>query len=340
MKQVEKVSIGGYAFMLDKDASEAIGKYITELEAHYLSRDGGKEVMEGIEERIAELLLERCGKDRVAGVADVQYVMDIIGKPEKIEEEDPGPEQGGERPRKKLYRDLENKRLGGVCSGLAAYFGSDVAVWRLVFSIVTLVIFFGGASHGVWSLFGFVIYAILWLAMPPAKTARERWAMKGDGETADDIVRNIETGAREMGAAAEQMVKSDGFKSLFHVFLVIIGFALLVAGSSGLAALTAVGIGGTTLFGAQIQGWLNELSTMAPGYMDLLATPWIFALVVLAVVLPLIGLIWGGVQMIFNLKKPSWRPGLVVFVLWLMVLVALAVVCVMFGVSTGALFWV
>ena len=340
MKQVEKVSIGGYAFMLDKDASEAIGKYITELEAHYLSRDGGKEVMEGIEERIAELLLERCGKDRVAGVADVQYVLDIIGKPEKIEEEDPGPEQAGERPRKKLYRDLENKRLGGVCSGLAAYFGSDVAVWRLVFSIVTLVIFFGGASHGVWSLFGFVIYAILWLAMPPAKTARERWAMKGDGETADDIVRNIETGAREMGAAAEQMVKSDGFKSLFHVFLVIIGFALLIAGSSGLAALTAVGIGGTTLFGAQIQGWLNELSTMAPGYMDLLATPWIFALVVLAVVLPLIGLIWGGVQMIFNLNKPSWRPGLVVFVLWLMVLVALAVVCVMFGVSTGALFWV
>lgn len=340
MKQVEKVSIGGYAFMLDKDASEAIGKYITELEAHYLSRDGGKEVMEGIEERIAELLLERCGKDRVAGVADVQYVMDIIGKPEKIEEEDPDPEQAGERPRKKLYRDLENKRLAGVCSGLAACFGSDVAVWRLVFSIVTLVIFFGGASHGVWSLFGFVIYAILWLAMPPAKTARERWAMKGDGETADDIVRNIEAGAREMGAAAEQMVKSDGFKSLFHVFLVVIGFALLVAGSSGLAALTAVGIGGTTLFGAQIQGWLNELSTVAPGYMDLLATPWIFALVVLAVVLPLIGLIWGGVQMIFNLKKPSWRPGLVVFVLWLMVLVALAVVCVMFGVSTGALFWV
>ena len=340
MKQVEKVSIGGYAFMLDKDASEAIGKYITELEAHYLSRDGGKEVMEGIEERIAELLLERCGKDRVAGVADVQYVMDIIGKPEKIEEEDPDPEQAGERPRKKLYRDLENKRLAGVCSGLAACFGSDVAVWRLVFSIVTLVIFFGGASHGVWSLFGFVIYAILWLAMPPAKTARERWAMKGDGETADDIVRNIEAGAREMGAAAEQMVKSDGFKSLFHVFLVVIGFALLVAGSSGLAALTAVGLGGTTLFGAQIQGWLNELSTVAPGYMDLLATPWIFALVVLAVVLPLIGLIWGGVQMIFNLKKPSWRPGLVVFVLWLMVLVARAVVCVMFGVSTGALFWV
>lgn len=326
--------------MLDKDASEKIAAYIGELEAHYLSRDGGKEVMEGIEERIAELLLERCGKDGVAGVADVQYVIDILGRPEKIEEDDPEPEQAGEKPRKKLYRDLENKRLGGVCSGLAAYFGGDVAIWRLVFSLVTLVIFFGGAAHGVWNISGFAVYGVLWLAMPAAKTARERWAMRGEGGTADDIVRNIETGAREMGAAAEQVVKSDGFKNLLRVFLVVIGFALLIAGSSGLAAVTAFGIGGTTLFGPQIQGWLNDLSLAAPGYMDLLATPWIFTLVVLAVILPLIGLIWAGVQMIFNIKKPaSWNPGLVIFVLWLMVVVALVVISVMFGWSTGALFW-
>lgn len=327
--------------MLDKDASEKIAGYIGELEAHYLSRAGGKEVMEGIEERIAELLLERCGKDRVASAADVQYVIDILGRPEKIEEEDPGPEPAGEKPRKKLFRDMENVRLGGVCSGLAAYFGGDVAVWRLVFSIVTLVIFFGGASHDVWNISGFVVYGVLWLAMPAAKTARERWAMKGEGGTADDIVRNIETGAREMGVAAEQVVKSDGFKTILRIFLVVIGFALLIAGSTGLAALTAVGVGGTTLFGAQVQGWLNDLSLAAPGYMDLLATPWIFALVVLAVVLPFIGLIWGGVQMIFDLKKPtSWRPGLVIFVLWLMVIVALVVITVMFGMSTGSLFWV
>lgn len=326
--------------MLDKDASEKIAAYIGELEAHYLSRDGGKEVMEGIEERIAELLLERCGKDGVAGIADVQYVIDILGRPEKIEEDDPEPEQADEKPRKKLYRDMENKRLGGVCSGLAAYFGGDVAVWRLVFALVGLITFFGGVEHGVWSLTVPVVYCILWVAMPPANTARERWAMKGDGGTADEIVRNIEKGAREMGAAAEQVVKSDGFKNLFRVFLVVIGFALLIAGTSGLAALTAFGLGGTTLFGAQIQGWLNELSTAAPGYTDLLATPWFLVLVILAVLLPFIGLIWGGVQMIFDIKKSAtWRPGLVIFVLWLMVIVALVVVSVMFGVSTGALFW-
>ena len=325
--------------MLDKEASEKIGQYITELEAHYLSRPEGKEVMESIEERIAELLLERCGKDRVASTADVQYVIDIIGRPEKIEENDPEPEQSGEKPRKKLYRDMENKRLGGVCSGLAAYFGSDVAVWRLIFAITAIVIFFGGVEHGVISLFVPVVYCILWVAMPPAKTARERWAMKGESGTANDIMKNVEAGAREMGAVAEQAIKSDGFKTLLRVFLAIIGFGLLIAGSAGLAAIMGVTIGGFTFFGGEIQSWLNELSTYAPGYMDLLAKPWILTLVVLAVVLPLIALIWGGVQLIFNLKSPSWNPGLVIFVIWLMVLIALVVVTVMFGLSTGAIFW-
>lgn len=330
--------------MLDKDASDKIGQYITELESHYLSRDGGKEVMEGIEERIAELLLERCGKDHPVEFADVQYVIDVIGRPEKIEEgDDPEPEQQPQapKPRKKLYRDLEDKRLGGVCAGLAAYFGNDVALWRVIFVVVTLVLFFGSIRTGVWSLMGPVVYCILWLAMPAARTVRERWEMKGNPGTADDIMRNVEAGAREMGAAASQVVKSQGFKDVLRVFLVIIGFALLIAGSSGLAAISAISFGGHNLFGVQISRFMNHLAELAPGYMDLLATPWILVLVVLAVALPLIGLIWGGVQLIFDLKKPaSWNPGLVIFVLWLMVLVALVVITVMFGWSTGALFWV
>ena len=342
MTQVEKLSIGGYAFNLDKDAAEMIAKYINELESHYLPRSGGKEIMEGIEERIAELLLDRCGKDRVASVADIQHVIEIIGKPEKIEEDDPADtaDSATEKPRKKMFRDMENKRLGGVCAGLAVYFGGDVAIWRLVFTVVALIIFFGGVEHGVISLFVPVVYCILWVAMPPAKTAQDRWAMKGESGTADDIMRNIEAGAKEMGAAAEEVIKSDGFKQIGRIFLVVIGLVFLIGGSTGLAALTAVGLGSTAFLGPQIHGWLNDLSLAAPGYMDLIATPWYMALVVLAAVLPLIAFIWAGVQMIFNLKNPSWRPGLVLFVIWLMAIVALGVVTVMFGVSTGALFWV
>ena len=58
------------------------------------------------------------------------------------------------------------------------------------------------------------------------------------------------------------------------------------------------------------------------------------ALTIAAVLLPLIGLIYGGIQMIFGFKPPRWKPGLVIFVLWLIVLVVLAVLCVMGMVSS------
>ena len=69
MTQTEQVSIGGYAFTLEKAAAEALEAYLKELEAHYLPQQGGKEIMEGIEERVAELLLDKCRHpgDRKAG---------------------------------------------------------------------------------------------------------------------------------------------------------------------------------------------------------------------------------------------------------------------------------
>ena len=91
MTEIEKVSIGGYAFTLEKAASEEVGQYLKNLEAHYLGKPGGKEIMEGIEERMAELLLERCGHGRVATMADIQGIIGILGRPERIEADDPEP---------------------------------------------------------------------------------------------------------------------------------------------------------------------------------------------------------------------------------------------------------
>ena len=96
MTEIEKVSIGGYAFTLEKAASEEVGQYLKNLEAHYLGQPGGKEIMEGIEERMAELLLERCGSNGVATMADIQGIIGILGRPERIEAEDPGPEEARE----------------------------------------------------------------------------------------------------------------------------------------------------------------------------------------------------------------------------------------------------
>ena len=332
MKEIEKVSIGGYAFTLEKDASVQVEQYLKDLEAHYLGQPGGKEIMEGIEERMAELLLERCGRSGVATVADIRGIIDILGRPERIEADDPEPEQPREAPRKKLYRDLENKKVGGVCAGLGNYFNFDVVAIRIIFCVIALALLFGGARDGAWSLLGFIAYGVLWLAMPAARTAQERWAMKGDAGTLDDIQRNVRSGIQEMGDAARKGMQevSDAVRSgkgneLGKLLLIAIGIILLIGGVSGLASVSVIGLKGPVLFSAPLDRFLDEISQHVPILYDMLNTPWILVLAILAIVLPLIGLIYGGVQMIFGFKPPKWRPGLVIFVLWLVVLVVLGV---------------
>ena len=340
MTEIEKVSIGGYAFTLEKAAAEEVGQYLKNLEAHYLGKPGGKEIMEGIEERMAELLLERCGRGRVATMADIQSLIGILGRPERIEADDPEPSETQARPQKKLYRDLENKKIAGVCAGLGNYFNFDVVAMRIIFCVITLALFFTGVDEGVWSLSGFAVYVILWLAMPAARTAQERWAMKGDAGTLDDIQRNIRNGVEEMGDAARRgmrevtdTVRGHG-NELGKILLLVIGIILLLGGVSGLASVSVIGLKGPTLLSAPIDSFLDDMSLHAPAFYEMVNTPWILVLVILAVVLPLIGLIYGGIQLIFGFKPPKWRPGLVIFVLWLIVLVVLAVLFAMGVVST------
>ena len=344
MKEIERLSIGGYAFTLEKDAAVEVEQYLKNLEAHYLGQVGGKEIMEGIEERMAELLLERCGQNGVATMTDIRGIIDILGRPERIEADDPEPENARELPRKKLYRDLENKRIAGVCAGLGNYLNVDVVALRVLFAAVALILFFSGARHGVWSLSGFVAYAVLWLAMPAARTAQERWAMKGDAGTLDDIQRNIRSGVKEMGDAAKRgmqevsdAVRTRNGSELGRILLLVIGVILLLSGVSGLASVSVIGLKGPTLFSAPLDRFLDDLSVNVPIFYDMVNTPWILVLAILAIVLPLIGLIYGGVQMIFGFKPPKWRPGLVIFVLWLVVLVVLAVLVAMGVISTNYL---
>ena len=345
MKEIEKLSIGGYAFTLEKDAAEEVAQYLKGLEAHYLGQQGGKEIMEGIEERMAELLLERCGRTGVVTMSDIQGVIDILGRPERIEADDPEPGQPKEKTRRKLYRDLENKRIAGVCAGLGNYFNYDVVLIRVLFAAVTLILFFTGAKHGVWSLFGAVAYAVLWLAMPAARTAQERWAMKGDGGTLDDIQRSVRSGVREMGDAARRGVREVGDavrgqkgSEIGKILLFIIGVFLLLSGVSGMASISALGLfNNSGVFSIPVDHFLDELRLDWPIFYDMLSRPWFVVLAVSAVVLPLIWLIYLGIRFIFGFKSPKWRPGLVIFILWLVIVAVVAVLFAMGAVSTEIL---
>ena len=177
MNKVEKVSIGGVAFTLDMDAYIAVNKYLSELADYYSKKDSGSEIMEAIEGRFSELLFERCGVNKVASESDIEEIIKTLGRPSEIENEEAvhsGSEQqtaSEPKPKKRLYRDIDNKSIGGVCSGLANYFGIDVTLIRILFAACALVGLF--SEHSIILTAVILAYFILWIAMPAAKTVQQ-----------------------------------------------------------------------------------------------------------------------------------------------------------------------
>ena len=336
MKETLQISIGGYAFTLEKDAETLLREYLGSLEQHYLDQEGGPEILEGIEERIAELLLDRCPSGTVAGEAQIRQIIDIIGHPEKIEADDPAGDRPAPKPKRRLFRDMDNKRLGGVCSGLGAYFKTDPTWFRLGFTLLTVLSMLGGLSDNAWILTLPLLYCILWIAMPAARTAEDRWAMKGESGTVDEITRNVRAGVQEVGQAAREVSRSDGFKKLFRIFLIIIGIGLLLAGTAGLAAISIASLKVPVHFSAEFALGLDALADEAPALAELLSTPWFEVLLALVLILPFVGILYGGIMLIFGFKSPSWRPGLVIFVLWLILLVV--VIAFIVGANIPVLF--
>ena len=361
MKEVEKVSLGGYAFTMDKDASALADEYLGELGRFYAGREGGAEVIEGIEERMAELLHERCGRDGVVSRADIERIIGVLGRPEVIEEADsandgsdgpsPAGPADGSRPKRKLYRDMNDKVVAGVCSGLGTYFNVDKTFFRILFVLFTVL----GLSVFKWNFHGHVnlsihllfpaLYAILWICMPAAKTARQRWEQRGEDGTVLGIQQSIENGAREVGDAIKNVGQSRAWGEMGGFLGKLLGVVLVIIGFSGLFASGVLGFG-SGLFGNSIansglfglgqlydQG-LSELHYYAPSVAAAMAQPWIHILIGLVVFLPFLGMLYGGLQLLFGFKSPSWHPGLVIFILWLMALIATGILAFTGIVST------
>ncbi|MBO7249408.1 MAG: hypothetical protein J6U88_04955, partial [Bacteroidales bacterium] len=99
MKKVVKVSIGSIAFTLEEGAHSELELYLNSLETYYSQKEGGDEIVESIEERLAELLLERGYGEKVVTVDAVKEVMSILGRPEEIESESDS-ETPREKPKK------------------------------------------------------------------------------------------------------------------------------------------------------------------------------------------------------------------------------------------------
>ena len=131
------------------------------------------------------------------GFGFIAYLIFWIGIPEN--------ESGRINENKRLYRDGDNKILGGIASGLANYFGVDPAIIRILF-IVSL--FIGG--------FGLLAYLILWISIPEAKTVGEKMNMKGYTLTLENIEKFIK----------EKLPQNDGKENIF-VKIILLPFRVI-----------------------------------------------------------------------------------------------------------------
>lgn len=329
MKKVEKVSIGRYAFTLYEEAYRKASEYLDELNNYYSKRESGHEVMEGIEERMAELLLEKCGPGGIVSAGMIEEVISILGRPEVIEDADS--DSSGSNlhynAKKKLFRDPSSKILGGVSSGLAAYFNIETALVRVIW----LVLWFIFSSAGAFTLPVFggafipIVYIIMWIVIPPAKTVQQRCQMRGEDGTLGDLEKNISKGADYVGRKAREIGNSDFWRVLGRALGIIIGIILLIIGVSGLMV-GALGLFGITFFNTTILNLgLDWLSEYAPVFALNVPMMLLKIVTMLVVFMPFLGMLYGGIQLIFGFKPPRWRPGLIIFIIWLISLIALVV---------------
>ena len=211
MKKTFTINISGSIFHIDEDAYEKLQKYLQMLNRHFGTAVEGQEILQDIEARIAELFIEKTSnKMEVVTDSMVDEVMDRMGRPEDFMEpndEEPtakaqtgGSVQDGEpQIRRRLYRDGDNRVLGGVCSGLGAYFNIDMVILRVIF-VVAIFIGFGAS---------FLLYVILWIVVPKAKTTAQRLEMRGKEATVLNIEKSIKEEVNEIGENFNRFKNSE-----------------------------------------------------------------------------------------------------------------------------------
>ncbi|MBQ7254159.1 MAG: PspC domain-containing protein [Bacteroidales bacterium] len=314
MKKTVQVNIGGCAFNINEESYSLIEEYLGGLKRFYNDTLDGKEIVEDIEERMAELLLERCGTGNVVSVADARHVIGILGTPAAFAEESHADSaKPQEKPKKRLYRNPEGRIIGGVCNGLATYWNWDVTLIRLIAAILFLASF--SSEHIV--LIIPILYILCWIAMPNADTVQKQCEMRGEQLSAAGI-------GQQYASSGPSNTQPAG-KTAGRVLGVILGIMLFMSGLSALA-------GGAFIFSLpSLAGLVPEVAEAwaelteeidVTALQSLSISTWIVAAVVYAI--PCILAIYYGILLTFNLHSPKWRPGLILIILWAIAMIVLA----------------
>ncbi len=198
------VNLSGQVFQIDENAYEQLQQYLASVRKRFEKEEGGDEIVADIESRIAEMLAEKISQRKQSvTLADIDAVIQIMGKPEQFEEDYAEEEAAqnasatkSEKLKKRMFRNPDDKVLGGVCSGLSNYFGIDDPLWLRIIMVVFLFLSFGTA---------FWIYIILWVIIPEAKSASDKLQMKGEPVNIDNIEKTFKDDLKDFQQKIENI---------------------------------------------------------------------------------------------------------------------------------------
>ncbi|MCC8035778.1 MAG: PspC domain-containing protein [Rikenellaceae bacterium] len=337
MKEIIKASLAGIGFVFDKDAYEITESYIEKLTEIYRSNPDGQEIIADIEARMVEIILSRQSCEQVVDRATAEEVIGQMGTPEEVGDGTPASARTVEDssfPRR-LYRNREGAKLGGVCNGLASYFDIDPVIVRIGFvsPLFLLILFPSVGFHSLnaflGSLFGALclLYIILWFAVPAAKTPRQKLEMQGRRITVSEIEREMSAAGAATEAGQSQGVFSKIFSILGIIILFGIKLVLLLIGF--IVAITALGI----LVG--IVGVLAGSTWVSGGAVDVLSGtigPIFTAMLLGVILIPLVMLVYQVIRLALG-KRNNARLMWILGGMWALMTVFVTVTVVSNGLS-------
>ena len=331
MKEVKKCSISGVAFTMDADAYEALETYLESLKTTYKDTADGAEIVADIEARIAELILSAQDNTRIVEKPLILTIIRQMGSAEDISRESVDRDLHCDTPRipRRLYRDTENAKLGGVCAGIGKYFDIDPVWVRLGLFLPLLFTCFGWIPFLHWfspmfgNLFGIflICYFIMWFAVPAARSARQKLEMNGEKITAQsigEVTAATATACAEPDAKAKPIVAEvvsvfgKVVLILLKLFAGLLVFGLIMGACALIIGLFALVIGGGGI-----------LSPFSPLGMTL----WVPILGIFIVLIPVILLIYVLMCLIAS-RKPGGTAVLIIFLLWLASFIACACIAI------------
>ncbi|WP_372937159.1 PspC domain-containing protein [Seonamhaeicola sp.] len=357
MNKTVNINLAGIFFHIDEDAYLKLQRYLEAIKRSFTDSQGRSEIIADIEARIAELFNERVQNHKeVIRIKEVDEVIAIMGQPEDylvddeiFEDEPQNTYTKKTSASKKLFRDTDNAYIGGVSSGLAHYLGIDALWVRLAW----IILFFGLGT-------GILLYIILWILVPEAKTTAEKIMMTGepvnisniekkikDGldnvtETVSDVAKNVSDSvsgaAKNVTKAAKNVdikkqtnkVKSSSsaffdtigeiFMFFFKIFAKFIGILLIIIGAFTLISLIIA------LFSV---GVLNAIPGDFASIISASNTPiWLVSLLTLfAVGIPFFFLFYLGLKILINnLKSIGNVAKFTLLGVWFIAVISLVVV--------------